>query len=406
MESVSRQPEQADVFRVPWEDLIYPHVIRLPQAPEGRKASPGEGGDVSAFRAPDSAPRDPKPLPFSERRERSPRSREEDDPEGEYVELPPPSFCPQKGSLTQSLSLQVKVRGSTRAPQLTPAGEAPPEATSLHLRASTPPPPPQGSLSCGGKTCMFAKERGGKDSACKEEQTEERINQPDGGRAESDGEEVDAEVVEVEEEVQIRIQQNQDGRQEVGPMREDEKEAEVQAEAGSQEAEAGSSTCSSGPGWAQDPEPSVAPPPAGPEGGVREKEEAADEEGAPPFPPLDERSPRSGRSLAPSLTTAPSLPTDPSPAEAAQPGQRSSFYSLLLRSGAVCLPGEATPFCCHLAAPPIRAWLMCGGSSPGSRDRGGRALLTISARSSAWAHPDRHHAQLLRLLLYYSSTLR
>uniref|UniRef100_H3CXY2 Pleckstrin homology domain containing, family G (with RhoGef domain) member 4 n=1 Tax=Tetraodon nigroviridis TaxID=99883 RepID=H3CXY2_TETNG len=52
----------------------------------------------------------------------------------------------------------------------------------------------------------------------------------------------------------------------------------------------------------------------------------------------------------------------------------------MLRSGAVCLPG--------------------------SRDRGGRALLTVCARSSVWSRPDRHHADLCRLLLYYRSILR
>ncbi|KAM8894248.1 puratrophin-1 isoform 2-T5 [Spinachia spinachia] len=59
---------------------------------------------------------------------------------------------------------------------------------------------------------------------------------------------------------------------------------------------------------------------------------------------------------------------------------QSSFYTVLLRSGALCLPG--------------------------SRDRSGRVLLTVHATSSVWSNPDCDSAVLLRLLLYYRSTLR
>ncbi|XP_028428458.1 rho guanine nucleotide exchange factor 40-like [Perca flavescens] len=57
----------------------------------------------------------------------------------------------------------------------------------------------------------------------------------------------------------------------------------------------------------------------------------------------------------------------------------SSFYRVLLTSGALCLPG--------------------------TRDRGGRALLTVFTGNAVWADPDFDAAALLRLLLYYSSTL-
>lgn len=45
-------------------------------------------------------------------------------------------------------------------------------------------------------------------------------------------------------------------------------------------------------------------------------------------------------------------------------------------------------------------------SPAGTRDRGGRALLTVCTGSSVWSNPDCDQAQLLRLLLYYTSTLR
>lgn len=369
MDPASREPEQQgagrlerclpDVFRVPWEDLIYPQVISLPH----RKDCPGEDGDASVvpFRESDSSPHDLKPLPFSEKGEETPRSREEDDPEGEYVELselPWPSFSPQKGSLTQSMSLQVKVRSSSRGPQ-----KRPPWATSQPSASPPAPSEDQSTSSCGGKTWMFANEAAGKDSVWQEEPKEEVLEEPVGGRKESEGDEMDeeqlAEVVEVEveEEVQIRVQQNQDPIQEEEPMKEEEKKAEVQMQAGSEDMD---SYCEKTPEQRRPvhsySERALAPP-AGSEGGLKEKKERTDD-GAPAFtgpgtffcfhnlmfmskaPLLPLTHPPT---TAPRVFTGPSLPG----AEAAQPGQQSAFYRELLRSGAVCLPGELTP-CCYL----------------------------------------------------------
>ncbi|XP_076003059.1 rho guanine nucleotide exchange factor 40 isoform X2 [Genypterus blacodes] len=73
------------------------------------------------------------------------------------------------------------------------------------------------------------------------------------------------------------------------------------------------------------------------------------------------------------------------PAAPARPAQRSqsmhsSFNSVLRSSGVVCLPG--------------------------TRDKSGRALLTVHTRNTVWSNPDCDSAELLRLLLYYTSTLR
>ncbi|KAF6725992.1 PH domain-containing family G member 4B [Oryzias melastigma] len=77
-------------------------------------------------------------------------------------------------------------------------------------------------------------------------------------------------------------------------------------------------------------------------------------------------------------------PTEPEHSAAAPLGpalnSQSRFHDVLLRSGAVCLPG--------------------------CRDRGGRALLTVYPAHSVWAHPECDGAALLRLLLFYTSTLR
>lgn len=50
--------------------------------------------------------------------------------------------------------------------------------------------------------------------------------------------------------------------------------------------------------------------------------------------------------------------------------------------------------------------ISCVSSPAGTRDRHGRALLMVCTWSSVWSNPGCDQAELLRLLLYYTSTLR
>lgn len=241
---------QGDVFRVPWEDLVYPQFISLPHADHDGDVL--IDASVVPCRESGSFRNDVKPLSVSKESDQSPRSSEEENAEGERVELnelPLPSFSPQKGSLTQSLSLQVKVRTGTHAQQNTAAikdtphiGDARRSSSRSTINAQTSASPTarseeQGGGSCGEKSRMFAKEREGKDSGCNEQQKDHAIEEQEqvegrdtaGGRKESDGEEMDEdgleEEVEVEEEVHVIIQQNPERLQEEEPMKEDEKKA-------------------------------------------------------------------------------------------------------------------------------------------------------------------------------------
>lgn len=482
-ESVNREQERqkgrrercllsghGDVFRVPWEDLVYPQFISLSHAPKDRKDSSGKDRDglinTSAVpnRESDSFHNDVKSLPFSKKSDQSLKSNEEEKTEGEYVELtelPLPSFSPQKGSLTQSLSLQVKVRTSPHAPQNTPPVKRTPEPTNVHIsgarhsswscskiNSQTSASPPAHSEVRGDgcsqeKSWMFAKESGGNDSDCKEQQKndmiEEQVQEPVegrdtvGGRNESDGEETDedelAEVVEIEEEVQVIIQPNRDR------LQEDEQMIEDKRKAGSQDVDSCTIMCSDGSfceknteqtesvdSYSENEKIVLGPPSPGTEEGFKsqqkeEKNGGVDVKEATEinsegtfnrptlvFMSINEASKLSlshqSPHLAASLLADPSL-KEPEAAQCTQTRQ-TSFYTVLLRSGAVCLPGKTTHFC----YPGFSMLLMFGGSFSGSRDRGGRALLTISARSSVWSDPDCDEAELLRLLLYYWSTLR
>lgn len=344
LKSVNREQEQqgerrlercllsahGDVFRVPWEDLIYPQFITLPHAPKVRKDSSGKDGDVAInTSAVPCRTQLVKPLPFSKKSDQSPKSSEEENSEGDYVELTEltlPSFSPQQGSLTQSISKQVKVKTSTHAPQNIPAVKHTSEPTKTHIsgvrhspwsysiinsQTSVSPPAPSeewGVGSCQEKSCMVVKETGDRDSDCTEQQKdymkEEPVNEKDtvGRQKESDGEEMDEdEVVEVEEEVQIIIQQNQERTQEDEPMKEDEKKAGVQREEGSQDIDSHTSMCSDSSYCEKNGEPTesvdsysekektvLGAPSPGTETGFKsqqevEKTEGADEKGATEF---------------------------------------------------------------------------------------------------------------------------
>ncbi|XP_042267484.1 rho guanine nucleotide exchange factor 40-like, partial [Thunnus maccoyii] len=137
LDSVNREREQrgasrlercllsahGDVFRVPWEDLVYPQFISRPRTTLGEdKESSVKDGDMfintshDPCRDTNSPGQDVKLLPSSAKTDQSAASSESEDSEGEYVELtelPLPRFSPQKGSLTQSISLQHRARSST-----------------------------------------------------------------------------------------------------------------------------------------------------------------------------------------------------------------------------------------------------------------------------------------------------
>ncbi|XP_029702169.1 puratrophin-1 isoform X2 [Takifugu rubripes] len=418
LESVNREQERqkgrrercllsghGDVFRVPWEDLVYPQFISLAHGPKDKKDSSGKDRDglinTSAVpnRESDSFHNDVKLLPFSKKSDQSLKSNEEEKTEGEYVPLP--SFSPQKGSLTQSLSLQVKVRTSPHAPQNTDvhiSGARHSSWSGSKINSQTSASPPahsevRGDSCCQEKSWMFAKESGGNDSDCKEQQKndmiEEQVQEPveerdtAGERNESDGEETDedelAEVVEIEEEVQVIIQPNRDRLQEDELMIEDKRKAE------SQDVDSCANMCSDGSfcekntdqtesvdSYSEKEKTVLGPPSPGTKEGFKSQQKEEQNGG------VDVKGATEINSEAASLLADPSL-KEPEAAQCTQTRQ-TSLYTVLLRSGAVCLPG--------------------------SRDRGGRALLTISARSSVWSDPDCDEAELLRLLLYYRSTLR
>lgn len=112
----------SDVFRVPWEDLVYPQVAGRPgptsptrtevKEPSAR-VTLGQGSASSVTGT-----------------DQSQAGSEGEDSEGEYVELaelpsPLPRFSPQQGSLTQSISLQRRARTSTQQGFSSSFGPAP-----------------------------------------------------------------------------------------------------------------------------------------------------------------------------------------------------------------------------------------------------------------------------------------
>uniref|UniRef100_A0A3Q0R446 Uncharacterized protein n=1 Tax=Amphilophus citrinellus TaxID=61819 RepID=A0A3Q0R446_AMPCI len=181
LDSVNREREQrgasrlercllsahGDVFRVPWEDLVYPQFISRPCAtPKEDQESSVKDRDVLIKTSCDhsgdtaSSSQDGKPLPSSPKTDQSPANSEGEDSEGEYVELtelPLPRFSPQKGSLTQFISLQHRARTSTHT--LPAATAYTPQTTNTHCAASTHTSNTahahtDSAQACGDATCM------------------------------------------------------------------------------------------------------------------------------------------------------------------------------------------------------------------------------------------------------------
>ncbi|XP_075939335.1 puratrophin-1 [Anarhichas minor] len=548
LDSVNREKEQqgaprlercllsahGDVFRVPWEDLVYPQFISRPQ--------------TSLQEETESSVKDGDTLinPSSSRQEvellQSAASGEGEDSEGEYVELMElPRFSPQKGSLTQSISLQHRARTSTHTTAhthsdaahtphnthtlsaaahthsdaahtlhtlsswpcvevsshttlcsmlieenliqdscvpviLTPisptsSSSAPPEAvgtsswmsqehiegtdSGISLKSNTEPESStehseeeergkEGETEETREERELMKRRKGKhemvvsddeDEEKDEDQLEDAECRKDEGllnESEETEEELDEEgdkeleEVEVEVEVQVTVQhQSQERREEEQVMKDVRGEEETHSkdsysESNRQHKHYEDSYCEKNTqhkhyednitqqkltenSYSENNTPPMDPdslwcePEESEKGREKQEEKEEDEEEISceevgggrtaelqteglSRPPVQSHVP---------LSTGPS-PTEPEPQldQSAAPmvpvrltqSSQSSFYTVLRRSGALCLPG--------------------------TRDRSGRALLTVCTRSSVWSNPDCDGAELLHLLLYYSSTLR
>lgn len=133
---------QDDVFRVPWEDLVYPQFISRPWTSLKNTRGGAKGKEVSKntphtpCRVSDMPTEDVMPLPSVTKRDQLQASSEGEDSEGEYVELaelPLPHFSPQKGSLTQS----IRVRTSTHTPQTSTASAHTSQPTNTHTTGAT-----------------------------------------------------------------------------------------------------------------------------------------------------------------------------------------------------------------------------------------------------------------------------
>ncbi|XP_041849595.1 puratrophin-1 isoform X3 [Melanotaenia boesemani] len=260
-----------DVFRVPWEDLVYPQFISGPRTvPKDDQESTVRGGDTK------SSIQEGKLHPPTTKTNQSAASSEGDDSEGEYVELtelPLPRFSPQIGSLTQSISLQNRTRTTTQF---------------------QPGPSKQNQNQELCRPVFFT-----------------HVSSSDPPQAASRSQPVQTTGTGSEGSLDLRPEPETCSEQEGG--------------VGGESPSVLSEVCLSG------------------------------------FSPIEPEQPAAG----------PTVPVQSS---------QSRFHSVLLSSGAVCLPG--------------------------TRDRGGRPLLTVCSSDSVWSNPGCSSTELLRLLLYYTSTLR
>uniref|UniRef100_A0A4W6CVR1 Pleckstrin homology domain containing, family G (with RhoGef domain) member 4 n=1 Tax=Lates calcarifer TaxID=8187 RepID=A0A4W6CVR1_LATCA len=383
LDSVNREREQrgasrlercvlstnGDVFRVPWEDLVYPQFISRPRtALKDNKESSVKDGDMLINMSHDlsrdtnsSRQEEVKLLPSSTKTDQSPASSEAEDSEGEYVELtelPLPRFSPQKGSLTQSISLQHRARtGTNTAPTaqtLSAATAHTPHSTHTHSAASAHTPHSTHTHYAASAHTPHSTHTHSAASAHTPHSTHihsaATTHTPKTTNTHST-----RSCVEVSSHTElcsklIEENLNQDCRPVIlTPI---------------------SPTTSS-----------FAPPEVMGTVCIQSEQQMSQEQ----TEGLSSESPPAQLEVRPSTGSSSTQPEEPAPTVPLELNQstqssQSSFYSVLLSSGALCLPG--------------------------TRDRSGRALLTVCTWSSVWSNPDCDRPELLRLLLYYTSTLR
>ncbi|KAG7239583.1 hypothetical protein INR49_028735, partial [Caranx melampygus] len=483
LDSVNREREQrgaprlqhcvlsshGDVFRVPWEDLVYPQFISQPRTSlKVDQESSVKDGDTS-INVPhdlcDVKSRGEDLRTSTTKTDQSPASSEAEDSEGEYVELTElPRFSPQKGSLTQSISQQHRARNSshtltaplththaaatTHTPHsstyfswscvevtshtgfcsklieenlnqdsrrpviLTPIAPSNPSSSSS---SSAPLPEVEESSVIQLAHQASQEQTEGTDSdrqvklnteANGEHKREERVKEVEREEKREEGEllvkqEKKQEIVESSEkkqEEEVKLLEDAKCRRdedlvphthvaEEGGEMEEEDESEETDRGGEEEIdEEGDDELEEDEAEEVEleeevqvvivqqsqerKEEKVMKKGEGVEG--KEKEEEREGVRDDPPPPWT--------AISPSADPRPTEPEPPAPPPQLTQSSQSSFYNELLGSGALCLPG--------------------------TRDRHGRALLMVCTWSSVWSNPGCDQAEMLRLLLYYTSTLR
>ncbi|MEQ2159782.1 hypothetical protein GOODEAATRI_026832, partial [Goodea atripinnis] len=399
-----------DVFRVPWEDVVYPQFINRPQTTtnQERESSLKDKNDPRLSR------KDVKLLPFPAKPNQSTVSSDDEDSEGEYVELTElpvlTRFSPQKGSLTQSISLQHRTRTSIHTKlhtdTLTPHTEIQSTShTNTHLHqlstetsqnTSTPSttvtPSSIAHFNSNTHSCFCTEVSSHTLQCCK--LLEENFSQDSSGVLHiSSGPPITCSAPpEVKEQTEgttsggspnmhaqsERCTQHGEGKENEQKVGEEEQGKEEEKEANNRRSEGLESVCGEREERLQQGN--------GDDQMYKEKEEEQLCDKNVGRRSTDHQPEGSTCEFLPdhshiSAGSSPEEPENPfvAPAQSSQSSQ-SRFHVVLLRSGAVCLPG--------------------------TRDRAGRALLTISTSNPVWLSPDCDRAELLRLLLYYISTLR
>uniref|UniRef100_UPI003AAC6C40 puratrophin-1 n=1 Tax=Centroberyx gerrardi TaxID=166262 RepID=UPI003AAC6C40 len=379
-----------DVFRVPWEDLVYPQFISRPKAArrEDKEASAKDGDmliDTSEDRCEDrnSKSKDAKLLPSCRRSDQSPASSEESDSEGEYVELvdmPLPRFSPQKGSLTQSISLQRRARTATH----TAAADAhTPQTTRTHTAATTHTPRPAPS-------CRPASQLGVDSSShtrlCSR-LIEENLNH-DSYRS--------VILTPITPIAPITPTSPTSSSAPPAARRVSGGPAERWTSLDWMEGSSSEQPLSTGTSPTEPAQPAASPQldqSADPTVPLQSHQSSQSHQSHQSSQSLRSHpSPQSSQSSKSSQSSQSHLSSQSLQSlqshQSAQSSQssrssqshQSSFNSVLLSSGALCLPG--------------------------TRDRVGRAVVTVCSRSGVWLNPGCDAAELLRVLLYFTSTLR
>ncbi|XP_046696130.1 puratrophin-1 isoform X3 [Silurus meridionalis] len=367
-----------DIFRVPWEDVVHPEFISRPpkasqlvlenrtvektEVKEGQDDCASESGhevlidtSMAESRERQDSCKVVKLLPALEQNS-SGRSSAADDSEGEYVELADitlPRFSPQKGSLTQAISMNYR---NLHKPRTTEPQQPSTNALESSVKSDKCPQ----SILCAmlieeNLTEPFHHQT---PADLHSKRQEANTCEPTSSKEQMNTDTMDALVEGVNTSPVVQVEEEMNSRQE--------ERIEMQRAEDEPVTSVNNTQLEAGKEFHQQQQ-------------EKDLMHTADPLLCPASvtPPLGEI-----HSEDCTVTPQGSLPASPSQAVRNLPllTETHNINSDILRSGVLCLPG--------------------------TRDKSGHALVTVTTRNTAWLNPNCNSSELVRIMVYFYAILR
>uniref|UniRef100_A0A8B9KE74 Pleckstrin homology domain containing, family G (with RhoGef domain) member 4 n=1 Tax=Astyanax mexicanus TaxID=7994 RepID=A0A8B9KE74_ASTMX len=374
-----------NIFRVPWEDVVNPEFISKPPKVAQSMVAFGRVKDV---RDDSDTEREDLNSAGSEQSSKGSSGRSSmsaaDDSEGEYVELSEielPCFSPQKGSLTQSISMNYRNLHKPRTPGPSP----------MHP-STNPSQSPIKSTSCSqSMVCAMLIEENLKPGEVQvtavgpgQERTEEK--EITSKKSEGDTKTEPEEEVKVEEEISKEKERN--SKREIKKEVESRSKGEEDEDRAAVDVEDKRETPQTG---LVESTPKSSPSVSTPSGQELEQTDKVEQEGT---NKVEERG---------KIEVVGEVLEE---VECAPVGLKVTEESGIM--GCPTVESEGTIAALRCLASFIKVINHCSLVllSSGTRDKSGHALVIVTTRNTAWLNPNCNSGELVRIMVYFYTILR